>query len=298
MSSGARVAAFVALLAAIFASAALAGGALDPGGDDDRGQAAGHGGASAQRDGQAGEHGDGPADGADAARHEPAADAPAGVASTQDGLRLVVDRSRFTAGRAATLRFRILDAANRALRDFDVEQARRMHLIVVRRDLRRFQHLHPRLGSGGAWTVRLKLPEAGVYRAFADFRTGGVRRTLGIDLFVPGSFEPLDVPAPAASASVDGYDVALDDHGAGRLTFAVRRDGRAVADLDPYLGSRGHLVVLREGDLAYDHAHPVDGGQDEIAFETGSEPGTYRLFLQFRHRGRIRTAAFTRTVTR
>jgi hypothetical protein len=53
--------------------------------------------------------------------------------------------------------------------------------------------------------------------------------------------------------------------------------------------------MLRVGDLAYRHVHPL--AEPGLAFHTGPrEPGTYRMFLQFRHRGRVRTAAFTRVV--
>ena len=41
------------------------------------------------------------------------------------------------------------------------------------------------------------------------------------------------------------------------LTLRVSRDGRPVTDLQPYLGAYGHLVVLRDGDLAYLHVHPA-----------------------------------------
>ena len=53
-----------------------------------------------------------------------------------------------------------------------------MHLIVVRRDMSGFQHLHPRLGADGRWTTPLTIPEAGSYRVFADFKAGGKNRTL------------------------------------------------------------------------------------------------------------------------
>jgi len=278
MSAAGRVAAFAALLAAIFAGAALAGAALDPdsaGSEHAAGQAAEHG----------GQH----------ARAPETGSAVAGLASAQDGLRLVAGRTRLQAGKPGRLRFGITDAQGATVRAFQFEQTRRMHVIVVRRDLRRYQHLHPVQGPDGAWTTRLTLPDAGVYRAFADFRTAGKRHTLGIDLFVPGDFEPLELPAPSSRASVDGYDVRLAEPSQGELRFAVRRDGRVVADLQPYLGARGHLVALRAGDLAYRHVHPIQRPGSEIAFETGaSEPGTYRLFLQFRHRGRVHTAAFTR----
>ncbi len=305
MNAGARVAAFVALLVVVFAGAALAGGALDPEGDGAKHAAGtattgGHGGA-------AGGHGaaNGAAESAGHADAHPAATArdsagaggvPAGVASSQDGYRLVAGATRFEADRPAPLTFRILDARGDTVRDFETEQARKMHVIVVRRDLRRYQHLHPAQGPDGAWTVPLTLPEAGVYRAFADFKTGGAQHTLGIDLFVPGAFEPAGLPATSDTARVDGYEVSLHVH-PGELGFFVRRGGALVTDLQPYLGARGHLVALREGDLAYQHIHPDAKAPPEIAFHTGdSEPGRYRLFLQFRHQGRVHTAAFTRTV--
>jgi hypothetical protein len=67
----------------------------------------------------------------------------------------------------------------------------------------------------------------------------------------------------------------------------------------PYLGAGGHLVALREGDLAFLHVHPMPAGHgaDDVSFAaTFPTAGRYRLFLQFRHEGRVRTAAFTQAV--
>ena len=59
---------------------------------------------------------------------------------------------------------------------------------------------------------------------------------------------------------MDGYTVTLDgDLTAGadaKLTLSVSRDGKPVTDLQPYLAAYGHLVALRDGDLAYLHVHP------------------------------------------
>jgi len=311
MSAGARVAAFVALLAAVFAVATLAGAAIDP----DGGKHADDGHALAEDSSQSADHADrhaaahaaggegatpaqaGAAEGTTGGGESATATAvPAGVASAQGGYRIVPAETRFAVGRRGTLRFRIVDARGATVRDFETEQARRMHVIVVRRDLRRYQHLHPTQAPDGSWATPLTLPEAGVYRAFADFRRGGERHTLGVDLFVAGDFAPLKLPAPSRTAAVDGYEVALHEH-PGELGFFVRRDGKLVTDLQPYLGARGHLVALRDGDLAYTHVHPDPGPPPEIAFHVGaSEPGSYRLFLQFRHDGRVHTAAFTRVV--
>ena len=267
MSAGARVGSFGALLVAIFALAVLAGRALDPATD-----AAG----SADHSGS----------GAGGGEHE--------AARTGAELRLVAGDTTLTPGRRGRLDFAILDDNGERVRDFEVEQGRRMHLIVVRRDLRRFQHLHPAQDASGAWTTALTLPDAGVYHAFADFRTGGARHTVGVDLFAGGRFKPLALPPPSNVAATDGYDVTLRDDG-GRLRFTVGRGGQPVSDLQPYLGARGHLVMLRAGDLAYEHVHPVSS--DELAFATDDlGPGRYRLFLQFRHADRVHTAAFTKAV--
>ena len=202
-------------------------------------------------------------------------------------------------GRPGRLTFRIVDARGATLRDFETEQARRMHLVVVRRDLRRFQHLHPTQDASGAWSTPLTLPEAGVYHAFADFQTGGERHTLGVDLFAAGRFAPLTLPPERTTARVNGYEVQLDERGGAdhpEMHFAVSRAGAPVSDLQPYLGARGHLVMLRAGDLAYEHVHPLRS--EALAFATDDlAPGRYRLFLQFRHRNRVHTAAFTRAVT-
>ncbi|MGV9722463.1 hypothetical protein [Nocardia beijingensis] len=91
---------------------------------------------------------------------------------------------------------------------------------------------------------------------------------------------------------MDGYEVTLDGDlvpGAGRLlTLTVRKDGRPVTDLQPYLAAYGHLVILRAGDLAYVHVHPNGEPDDgttapgpDITFHTAVPgPGTYRLFTK------------------
>ncbi len=277
MSAGVRAAGFAALLVVVFAAALLAGRVLDPGGG-------GGGGAHPATTGAAAGHGHGAA-------------APAGLSAVQDGLRLdVIDTTRIT-GRTDPLAFRILGDAGQTVRGFDIDQGKRMHVIVVRRDLTHYQHLHPIQTADGTWTTELRLAVPGVYRAFADFSTGAQRHTLGVNLLGPGPYAPEHLPAPAPIARIDGYSVTLRERSGGSLSFLVRRGGREIGDVQPYLGARGHLVSLRSGDLAYEHIHPVaDGaGSGTIAFAGATTaPGRYRLFLQFRHGDRIHTAAFTR----
>jgi hypothetical protein len=193
------------------------------------------------------------------------------------------------------------------VREYRTTHEKELHLIVVRRDLTGYQHLHPVRAADGTWSVPLRLPAPGAYRVFADFAPAALRDrtlTLGADVFAPGAFSPATLPAATARASVDGYQVELTgtpEAGAEtELSFTVSRNGEPVRDLEPYLGAYGHLVSLRAGDLAYLHTHPAEEaegaatGGPRIEFGTTfPSPGSYRLFLDFQHEGRVRTAAFT-----
>jgi hypothetical protein len=171
-----------------------------------------------------------------------------------------------------------------------------LHLIFVRRDLAGYVHVHPRR-QGDRFTTGVTLPTPGFWRAYADFEVDGKKIVLGRDVFVPGEFSPQRLAAPRRTATVDGYDVRL--RRGTDLTFEVTRRGRPVSPLQPYLGAAGHLVAIREDDLAYLHVHPREGSQPgAITFEAElSEPGRYALFLQFRHGGNVHTVPFTLLAT-
>jgi hypothetical protein len=284
VSATTKLAAFIAALAVVFGGAALAGAAIGP----DRDEVA-----SSEPD----EHSEMTASAE--TEHGRAPDPVRGLAVADDGLRVVVEDPELRRGRQETLRFRIVDERGQTVRDFDVEHEKRMHLILARRDLSAFQHLHPEQADDGSWRVDVRLDDAGSYRLFADFSHDEEARTLATDLRVDGAADLRPLPDPESTAVSDGgYDVRLDagDARPGReadLRFTITRDGVPV-QTEPYLGAGGHLVALREGDLAFLHVHPAD---DSVSFAaTFPTEGRYRLFLQFKHEGRVQTVAFTQEV--
>lgn len=234
---------------------------------------------------------------------------PAGLQITSDGFFVNPTESILPAGRS-TVAFTVEDHSGHVVTDFEVTHGKPLHLIAVRRDLNGYQHVHPTLDSTGTWQVPLDLTP-GVWRLFADFQPSGGAgpMTLGVDVFVAGSFEPQAVPPPVRTAVVDDYEIALvGDLVAGQpsaLTMTVTHGGQPVTDLEPYLEAFGHLVALREGDLAFQHVHPVGEPGDgltapgpEVSFVvTAASAGRYRLFLDFQHRGQVRTAEFTADAT-
>lgn len=227
-----------------------------------------------------------------------------GLETSAGGFTFEAAKTSFETG-SSDFRFRILDANGAPAHDFAEEGGVRLHLIVVRRDLTGYAHLHPRQQADGSWAVPVDLSRPGVYRAYADFERDGVKTVLGRDLFVAGAMRPQALPPARDTVTVDGYKVELasPELHAGKasvLDFAVSRNGHAVESFQSYVGMRGHLIALHEGDLAYSHVHPLDGSATgQIQFETElAAAGAYRLFLQFKAGGFVHTAPFTIAVRR
>jgi hypothetical protein len=226
-----------------------------------------------------------------------------GLESSAHGYTLSLAEAQPGQGRQR-VDFTVIGPDGHPVTAYDEQHERDLHLIVVRRDLTGFQHVHPRLDvTTGRWTTRVDLLP-GAWRLLADFWPSGDEPVvLGADLLVPGDFTPEPLSADQLSAQVDGYDVTLGGSvragGETVLTATVTQAGEPVTDLQPYLGAYGHLVSLRDGDLGYLHVHPEGdtGPGPEISFGTEfTAAGRYRLFLDFRHGGSVHTAAFTVSV--
>ncbi|MGW0867980.1 hypothetical protein [Streptomyces sp. NPDC002611] len=231
-----------------------------------------------------------------------------GLQISEGGYTLDLETPRVTAGQLADLRFTVRDGGGRAVTAYQREHDKELHLIVASRDLVTYRHLHPTRAADGTWSIPVDLPRAGGYRVFADFtpaKKNARNLTLGADLAASGPYRPKKLPAPGTTAETNGYDVelagALRPGKPSELKLKVSRAGRPVTDLQPYLGAYGHLVALRSGDLAYLHVHPNgepgDGktrpGPDVSFTATAPSTGSYRLFLDFKHDGKVHTAAFT-----
>ncbi|MFF7442534.1 hypothetical protein [Streptomyces sp. NPDC008122] len=293
MNTGVKITAFAAALAATFGTAYGVGKGVGPVDEPKKAEHAGH----AAQDPQKTSGHEGHEEGAPA----PAAALPGGLQISQDGYTLALETPTPAVGRS-TLKFSIKDATGKKVTAFTTEHGKELHFIVASRDLNTFRHLHPVKAADGTWSVDADLPTAGGYKAFADFKPaapGAKGVTLGADLSVPGAYAPKPLPAVAPTATVDGYQVrlggVLDPGKPGELRLTVTKGGRPVTDLEPYLGAYGHLVALRDGDLAYLHVHPNEGGPGPDVSFTAEAPsaGTYRLFLDFQHEGKVRTASFT-----
>lgn len=231
----------------------------------------------------------------------------AGLSLSADGFVLSPITAPREVGDEGELTFQIQDFAGGAITEFALAHEKELHLITVRSDGSQFRHVHPELDAlTGTWTIPWTWEEAGTYRIYADFTPadeGASGVTLTRTVEVEGSFQPV-MPVRRQIDNVDGFTVVAEGElYAGLpsdLTFTVQQGDQPVENLEPYLGAFGHLVALREGDLAYLHVHPSgeapQSGQNsgpEVSFTVEAPmAGPYLLYLDFQVDEEVHTATF------
>jgi hypothetical protein len=198
-----------------------------------------------------------------------------------------------------------------------------VHLIVVRRDLGAIIHKHPPIGASGRVEETIDFPTPGPYRVLVDAYPAGkdMPRNFQLhdDLRVGGTYRPRPLSPFRASQTVDGYRITLRApkslHAieAATLTANVRDPAGKPVRFKPWFGALAHAIFFRAGSLDYFHTHvcgpntpgctSVLGGASVVGRPLGPGKlnvgvllpiaGTWRLFLQFRDRGRVVSAPFT-----
>ena len=243
------------------------------------------------------------------------------------------------AGESARLTFRVFHpGTGEQIRDFLTVHDRRYHLFLVSQDMEHFEHLHPEQGTDGSWSIEVTLPEDGYYKLLSDFVPNGgssqfiarplVTANYGGDLAADGA----RVAGDTAVVRFDGDLTATMSHDPGtfvpglyghlRFDLSETESGLPVTDLQPYLGSFGHVLIMSDDLVHYVHSHPLDleNSDDEtgplalmipmdgdsrglrggptITFE-GLMPraGTYRAWAQFQREDQVYTFAHTFAVT-
>lgn len=235
------------------------------------------------------------------------------------------------AGKEAQLRFEFKDPLGGPVKEFEVVHEKKLHLLMVSKDLSWYAHEHPELQADGTFTLNWAFPRPGEYTLFSDFTPPNVgMQVVPFTLTIPGTVAaPSELRADTELPKiVDGYAVTLDTGGpvtiGGSTTFAytIRRladpkDLRSaqtpVTDLEPYLGAMGHLIIVSQDRANFVHSHPhesngsADGasavhsmGDRGPRLEFAARfvaPGRYKAWAQFQHKGEVLTVPFVFDVT-
>lgn len=207
------------------------------------------------------------------------------------------------------LEINIQDKAGKAVNNFETFQDKQMHLIVVSDDLRFFQHVHPTFKGNGRFEVNPDFPAPGSYTLFSDYKPAGEKEQVSVEkLTIPGNVPlPTELEKFSNTKILAGTKVNLKLAEANikagkevKLSFDLQEAAKnqPVKDLQPYLGEKGHLVIVRSSSPLsvsdYIHAHALkDSSSGQINFISSfPQKGTYKLWLQFNRNGKVNTADF------
>jgi hypothetical protein len=240
---------------------------------------------------------------------------------------------RIAPGRPTTMSFDVRLPSGKALTHYKTGSGPHtgVHLIIVRNDLAYIIHEHPPIAPDGMLHQRVTFPAPGPYHvlvdAYPDIAGEPPNFQLTRSVRVAGRYRPARLPRFRAHEVIDGYHFDMHAGPGGPNIHAIQAqfvhidvtgpDGRPV-HFTPWFGALAHAIFFRQGSLDYFHTHvcapdaPNCGALPGVTASRVSGratapgkitigvllpvPGTWRLFLQLKQRGRILTAPFTLNV--
>jgi hypothetical protein len=216
------------------------------------------------------------------------------------------------------------------IRSYQIDMTKYLHMIAISDDFRTFLHVHPTLGADGHFLLDQAFPVAAEYHIYIDARPEDFgQQVFRFDMNVGAPSVPSarDLSETGTSSAVGPYTVTISSdtlsvQDESRIVVHIAKNGKPADDLHPYLGALAHAVFINASDLSYVHAHPMplsasnargqattssDGNMppplpssaisspNMLLHVALREPGTYKLWLQFRGGSNLYVAPFILT---
>jgi hypothetical protein len=203
----------------------------------------------------------------------------------------------------------VTDSDGAPVTKFTEDMTKLMHLIVVSKDLSVFQHVHPEHAAGNAFRAVLEFPSAGPYLLTTEFPPNKANITINKQwITVVGdreSDEGLSVDQ-TWEKQVNGVNVtlsaspAITEIKAGQMVmllyrFVDAKTGNPIKEIEPFLGTSGHCVILNRSADQYVHAHAMEamsGGANVMFHTVLPAKGIYKLWGQFQYKGETVTVPY------
>jgi hypothetical protein len=204
-----------------------------------------------------------------------------------------------------TIKIYLQDKQGKAIKKYDINHEKQMHLIIVSKDLSYFNHIHPDYKDNGEFMVTTQFPAGGEYKIIADFIPTGIGNMTKTDwVTVQGdASKPISIePETKLTKIVDGKEITLsfDQMKSGmdlNMTFNIKdaKTKESINDLQPYLGAVGHVVILSADTEMYLHVHPTEEkatGPDAKFKTSFPKSGVYKIWGQFQKNGKVFVVPF------
>lgn len=229
---------------------------------------------------------------------------------------IILDKEPPIAHEKITLNIHLNDPLGEPITNLDISHERKLHTFIVSKELDVFAHIHAEdfeqglAGEkNGTYQLEYTFPHAGEYVVGLDYMLQGKSFFSKIPLMIAGTQISPPVHVPNSIAHFEEYEAALDIPRfplANRpitLTYTLRKNNLPLNNLEMYLGSETHVLVVSD-DLSvmkHTHAHkPGHEGHVGHIFQMYKGPtvpaqiifpqdGTYVIFSQFKHEGKVLT---------
>lgn len=200
------------------------------------------------------------------------------------------------------------DVDGNRITDYQDIHVDKLHLIVISRDLSVFQHVHPMLNDQGEFMIDLEFPKGGDYQLISTLSPEKMKDAKIVDkkwVTVEGEYveSPAPVPDEELTNVFEGKQVTLafDELVAGHevnMTYEVLHadSQKPVTDLESYIGSMSHVVMMSENSEHYIHVHPIDDTVTGPTLEFRPifpEAGIYKIWGEIKHDGQVIVLLFT-----
>ncbi len=233
------------------------------------------------------------------------------------------------AGEPSTIIFSIRDSYDKPVEGLTISHDRILHVVIISADFTVFAHIHPEdfgkitpeIIKKAVFPVKFTFPKAGDYMVAVDY---AVKGSIMSDHFlfeiagepVMGDFKK-DI---SRQKNFGDYQVTFstvpEKPVAGKsvtLKYVISKDKKQVKDLEPYLSAPMHLAIVMADLDTFTHAHgEVPGGSSAhppLGHIHGAVPdkfgpeieakvvfpakGTYQIFSEIKHNGRVIPIDFT-----
>jgi hypothetical protein len=190
------------------------------------------------------------------------------------------------------------------VRRFAMVHSAPFHLIIVREGLGEFDHVHPEIDEDGMLSVEYRFPTGGQYILFGDFKPESGPPTIARAKIEVAGKQPAETPLVVNTpgeviANGIHAQVTIDATSSGQeqsIGLLLTDDtGKAVTDLEPYMGAMGHLVIISADGESFIHAHPsgISAIPGEVRFEAHiTNHGRFKAWAQFQRNGQVQIVPF------
>lgn len=234
-----------------------------------------------------------------------------------------------TAGKDWDIFFLITDKQGNPVENLTISHERLLHVVIISEDFSTFAHIHPEdfgqitaeMKTKARFPVRYSFPIAGRYLIAVDTSVRDSHISKQFQVTVEGEPKVGAVRQDlSAIKSFGKYAVSLktvpERVRAGEKTilrYEISTNGQPVKDLEQYLGAPMHLAIVMTDLGSFIHAHGDTPGSSHDHIHTGHihgaaresigpeieaevvfpQKGTYRIFSQIQHRGKVMLLDFT-----